>query len=103
MHDNEERVRSTAQRISSPASRRGDHHFTHWLGALITNDEIIGTMDTPVRAVIDGAAAFVSTPVSLMAPVVTLAYRDPNGIDPARWQKDNGPGASPPRRDRQER
>ena len=32
-------------------------HFTHWLGAVITNYEIIGTKDTPVRAVIDRAAA----------------------------------------------
>ena len=32
-------------------------HFTHWLGALITSYEVIGTPDTPVRAVIDRAAA----------------------------------------------
>src|SRR5262249_42628530 len=32
-------------------------HFTHWLGALITNYEMIGMIDTPVRAVIDRAAA----------------------------------------------
>ena len=31
-------------------------NFTHWLGALITNHEVIGTRDTPVRAVIDRAA-----------------------------------------------
>ena len=24
-------------------------HFTHWLGALITSYDMIGTMDTPVR------------------------------------------------------
>ena len=45
-------------------------HFTHWLGALITSYEVIGTMDTPVRAVIDRAAALLSTPVSLLALVV---------------------------------
>ena len=28
-------------------------HFTHWLGALITSSEVIGTIDTPVRAVIN--------------------------------------------------
>ncbi|MCW8969442.1 MAG: lactate racemase domain-containing protein, partial [Flavobacteriales bacterium] len=28
-------------------------NFTHWLGALITNHEVIGVRDTPVRAVID--------------------------------------------------
>jgi nickel-dependent lactate racemase len=36
--------------------------FTHWLGALITSYEIIGTKDTPVRAVIDRAASFIETP-----------------------------------------
>jgi nickel-dependent lactate racemase len=46
-------------------------HFTHWLGALITNYEVIGTIDTPVRAIIDRAAALLPTPVSLMALVVT--------------------------------
>ena len=46
-------------------------HFTHWLGALITNREVIGTRDTPVRAVIDRAARFVDRPLSLLAPVVT--------------------------------
>jgi lactate racemase len=44
-------------------------HFTHWLGALITSYEIIGTIDTPVRAVIDRAAAFLDAPVSLVALV----------------------------------
>jgi lactate racemase len=46
-------------------------HFTHWLGALITNYEVIGTADTPVRAVIDRAARLLWTPVTLLAPVVT--------------------------------
>jgi nickel-dependent lactate racemase len=46
-------------------------HFTHWLGALITSYEMIGTIDTPVRAVIDRAAAMLDTPVSLLALVVT--------------------------------
>jgi nickel-dependent lactate racemase len=32
---------------------------THWLGALITNPAIIGVRDTPVRAVIEEAAAMV--------------------------------------------
>jgi nickel-dependent lactate racemase len=45
-------------------------HFTHWLGALITSYSIIGTAATPVRAVIDSAAALLDTPVSLMALVV---------------------------------
>jgi nickel-dependent lactate racemase len=46
-------------------------HFTHWLGALITSHEVIGTADTPVRAVIDRAARLLPTPLSLMALVVT--------------------------------
>ena len=46
-------------------------HFTHWLGALITNYEMIGTIDTPVRAVIDRAAAMLDRPMSLVALVVT--------------------------------
>jgi nickel-dependent lactate racemase len=46
-------------------------HFTHWLGALITSYQIIGTIDTPVRAVIDRAAAFLDTPTSLVALVTT--------------------------------
>jgi nickel-dependent lactate racemase len=46
-------------------------HFTHWLGALITSYEVIGTADTPVRAVIDRAASLLDTPISLLALVVT--------------------------------
>lgn len=41
--------------ISGPALL----HFFHWLGAVITNRAIIGVMDTPVRAVLDAAAALV--------------------------------------------
>jgi nickel-dependent lactate racemase len=46
-------------------------HFTHWLGALITSTEVIGTVDTPVRTVINRAAALLDTPLSLLALVVT--------------------------------
>ena len=46
-------------------------HFTHWLGALITSYDVIGTIDTPVRAVIDRAASLLYTPLSLLALVVT--------------------------------
>lgn len=46
-------------------------HFTHWLGALITSYAVIGTIDTPVRAVIDRAAALLDTPISLVALVVS--------------------------------
>jgi len=46
-------------------------NFTHWLGALITNYEVIGAGYTPVRAVIDRAAALVPRPTSCFALVVT--------------------------------
>lgn len=43
---------------------------THWLGALITNPAIIGTRDTPVRAVIEAAAAMVPIERHCIAYVV---------------------------------
>ncbi len=46
-------------------------HFTHWLGALITSYRVIGRTDTPVRAVIDRAAAMMPRPVSCLALAVT--------------------------------
>ncbi len=46
-------------------------NFTHWLGALITSYQIIGSGDTPVRAVIDHAASFIPKPVSCFSLVVT--------------------------------
>ena len=46
-------------------------HFTHWLGALVTSYDIIGTLDTPVRAVINRAATLLPTPLSLIALVVS--------------------------------
>lgn len=45
-------------------------NFTHWLGALITNFEVIGSGYTPVRAVIDRAASMIPKPVSCFALVV---------------------------------
>lgn len=45
--------------------------FTHWLGALITNYDVIGAGYTPVRAVIDRAAALVDRPTSCVSLVVT--------------------------------
>lgn len=50
-------------------------NFTHWLGALITNYEVIGSGYTPVRAVIDRAASMVTVPTACVALVVT-----PQGI-----------------------
>ena len=46
-------------------------NFTHWLGAVITNYEVIGAGYTPVRAVIDRAAALVPVETSCFALVVT--------------------------------
>jgi nickel-dependent lactate racemase len=48
-------------------------HFTHWLGALISNYHVIGAGYTPVRAVIDRAARLVPRPVACVALVVTHA------------------------------
>jgi nickel-dependent lactate racemase len=44
--------------------------FTHWLGAVMTNYKIIGAGYTPVRAVIDRAAALIDRPASCFALVV---------------------------------
>ena len=46
-------------------------NFTHWLGALITSYEVIGSGHTPVRAVIDRAASFIDRPKLCFSPVVT--------------------------------
>jgi nickel-dependent lactate racemase len=46
-------------------------HFTHWLGALLTSYQVIGTADTPVRTIINRAAGLLATPLSLIALVVT--------------------------------
>ncbi len=45
--------------------------FTHWLGALLTTHQIIGKKDTPVRAMIDRAAAMIPTPRHAFCFVVT--------------------------------
>ncbi|MGD0920673.1 MAG: lactate racemase domain-containing protein [Terriglobia bacterium] len=46
-------------------------NFTHWLGAVMTNYQVIGARYTPVRAVIDRAAAFIDRPSACFALVVT--------------------------------
>ncbi len=46
-------------------------NFTHWLGALITNMQVIGIRETPIRAVIDRAAAFIGVPQLFCNLVVT--------------------------------
>ena len=48
-------------------------NFTHWLGAVITNFKVIGSGYTPVRAVIDRAAAFIDRPAACFGLVVTHA------------------------------
>ena len=45
-------------------------NLTHWLGALITSYEVIGSGYTPVRAVIDRAASFIPKATSCFALVV---------------------------------
>lgn len=46
-------------------------NFTHWLGAVMTNHRIIGSGYTPVRQVIDRAAAMIDRPAACFALVVT--------------------------------
>jgi lactate racemase len=46
-------------------------NFTHWLGAVMTSYNVIGAGYTPVRAVIDRAAALIPRPASCFAFVVT--------------------------------
>jgi lactate racemase len=48
-------------------------NFTHWLGAVITNYQVIGSGYTPVRAVIDRAAAMIDRPVACFGLVTTHA------------------------------
>jgi nickel-dependent lactate racemase len=48
-------------------------NFTHWLGALITSFQVIGTLDTPVRAVIERAAEFITVPSACFSFVVDHA------------------------------
>jgi nickel-dependent lactate racemase len=45
-------------------------NFFHWLAAVITNAKIIGNKYTPVRRVVDRAAAFVSVPKFAFCMVV---------------------------------
>ena len=46
-------------------------NLTHWLGALITSKEMIGTKSTPVRQVIDRAATFIPRSRTALCAVVT--------------------------------
>ena len=46
-------------------------HLTHWLGALTTIEQVIGKIETPIRHLIEAAAAFVPAPVISFNSVVT--------------------------------
>jgi nickel-dependent lactate racemase len=48
-------------------------NFTHWLGAVMTSYEVIGTPYTPVRAVVDQAAAMIERPKLCFSMVVQPA------------------------------
>lgn len=43
---------------------------THWLGALLGSYNVIGTLDTPIRALIERAASEVTVPVACFALVL---------------------------------
>lgn len=45
-------------------------NVTHWLGALLTILRTIGLKDTPVRAMLNAAAALVTVPITLVSLVV---------------------------------
>jgi len=45
-------------------------NFSHWLGAVITSYDVIGTKYTPVRQIIDKAAAFIDRPKLCFSMVV---------------------------------
>jgi nickel-dependent lactate racemase len=45
-------------------------NFSHWLGALVTSYDLIGTKHTPVRQVIDAAAKFIDRPKLCFSMVV---------------------------------
>jgi nickel-dependent lactate racemase len=53
-------------------------NVTHWLGALLTSQAIIGVADTPVRRMIDRAASFIPTPRLCFALV--MHGESPHGL-----------------------
>ncbi len=55
-------------------------NVTHWLGALATILNTIGVIETPVRAMIDAAAALVSVPVTSISLVVVSHDAVPDAI-----------------------
>ncbi len=55
-------------------------NFTHWLGAIITSYEVIGTLYTPVRAVVDQAAAMITRPKLCFSMVVQAGGAHDGGL-----------------------
>jgi nickel-dependent lactate racemase len=53
-------------------------NFTHWLGAIITSYEVIGTPYTPVRAVVDLAASMIDRPKLCFSLVVQPGDSSPS-------------------------
>jgi len=53
-------------------------NVTHWVGALITSMNTIGVPDTPVRGLVDKAAAFITTSSSCIS--LAMHGRDLRGI-----------------------
>ncbi|MCL4487006.1 MAG: lactate racemase domain-containing protein [Chloroflexi bacterium] len=58
---------------------------THWLGGLVTSMKTIGVKDTPVRRVIDRAAAFISRPILCLAMV--MQGQDLHGLYTGTYQE----------------
>ena len=54
--------------------------FTHWLAAVITCMRIIGVRDTPVRKIIDMAAAMIDRPKLCFSMVVRKIAGEPSGL-----------------------
>lgn len=54
-------------------------NFSHWLGAVITSWQVIGTKATPVRAVINKAASFIDVP-KLCFSMVVKGHHDLVGL-----------------------
>jgi nickel-dependent lactate racemase len=54
-------------------------NFTHWLGAVITSQNMIGTKHTPVRQVINRAASFIDVP-KLCFSMVVKGHQDLVGL-----------------------
>ncbi len=72
-------------------------NFFHWLGALITNEKIIGVAETPVRRVVDRAARLIPVERRCLAFVVA-PMRDCTGCFSARPKVRGGKRRNCPRK-----